>query len=369
MAIVITISPESAVSTLANCCPTCETPVLPNDVFAGASYIPFTLNMPDGTLVEELTIGGSGTVFNGSGILELLTPAEEGIILQVQVDDVNCKATACTVTVKAMPDLDCETPSERPCHIRVVESNFDVVEGIYGTITSLTVESYGALKYRLDNGEWKDSWTQIGVFLLGSSHTIGIKSKDNPNCRISYPLNVVQKVLNVGTPVAVPTLVPTTPSSPTPTPVTTPTTPSSPTPSTPTAEVYSMVRCDGTGVVQYMHKTADGLVGATVSATDAQCYTVTGIVYNVAAHGLGNGFVNCAACLGSSSPTTPALTYWKVMRCSTGVTYKTLTSAPTFNEPFQDGGGVNYVSLGSNSITVESDVGLLTAIGGTGCPP
>ena len=368
MAITVTASPQSGVTTLENCCPVCETPVLPNDVFEGATHIPFVLNMTDGTAVTESTIGGSGVVHNGTGVIELAEAAEEGQILQVQVDDVNCRATACLVTVKARPDLDCEAPLERPCNIRVVESNFEVIADIYGKLTSLTVESNGALRYRLDNGEWKDSWTDIGVFSLSTSHVLGIKSKDNPNCRISHTLTVVQKIITIDTPVAVPTLVPTTPSSPTPTPVTTPTTPTPLTPSTPTAEVYRLLRCDGTGIVQYMNKTIEGLVGSVVSATDGQCYTVTSVVTNVATHGLGNGYVSCAACLGVPPPSTPAYVYWVVQRCSDGTQFKTLTSAATFNERFQDGGGTLYVSLGSNYITTQSDIGALTATGFTGCP-
>lgn len=366
MAITITTSPESGVTTLENCCPVCETPVLPNDIFAGTIFIPFTLNMTDGTVVKELTVGGTGTVFNGSGIIELAEPAEEGVVLQVQVDDANCKATACTILVKPVPDIDCEAPRERPCHIRVVEATFNTFE-IYAELSSFTVESYGALKYRLDNGEWKDSWTEIGTFTLAASHTIGIKSKDNPNCRISYPVMVVQKIIS--TPVATPTLTPLTPTTPTtPTP-STPITPIVITPSTPTSEVYKIVKCDGSGDTRYMVKSVEGLVGAVVRTTTNQCYTVISIESNVATHNLSDGYVNCGACLGVPPPSTPTVTYWGVMRCDTGQHFKTLTSAPTFGEGFTDGGGTHYVSLGSNYITIESDIGVLTTTGAMGCPP
>ena len=366
MAITITTSPQSGVTTLQNCCPACETPVLPNDIFAGTTYIPFTLNMVDGTQVVEHTIGGTGTVFNGSGILELNEPATEGLVLQVQVDDVNCKATACTITVKPLPDIDCEAPNERPCWLRVVELSFQTFD-VYAELTSLTVEGYGALRYRLDGGEWKDSWTDIGTFTLGASHVIGIKSKDNPNCRLAHPVTVVQKIIS--TPVAVPTLTPLTPTTPTtPTPTTTPTTPTPLTPSTPVATVYKMVRCDGSGIIQYMTKTMSGLVGSVVSATDGQCYTVLLEESNVAVHNLANGYVSCGACLGVPPPSTPVATYWVVQRCSDGTQFKTLTSTPTFGQQLEDGGGAKYVSLGTSYITYQSDIGLLTPTGGTNCP-
>lgn len=370
MPVTITVSEESPITTLANCPVVCETPILPNEVFEGASYIPFTLNMQDGTQVKELTVGGTGKVLNGSGIIELDAPVVEGMILQIEVDDPKCKASACSVIVQPIPDPTCESPLIKPCHIRVVEANFEVISGIYGQLTSLTVESSGALKYRIDNGEWFDSWTDIGTFLLGSSHTIGIKSKNNPNCKIAYPLAVVQKILTVETPVAVPTYTPSTPSVPTPSTPSTPTPisgdffllqrcsdgvhfssysayigynqqvvdslgvyyiglgvlavsgelnvgtvvatggtgcPLIPTPSTPIALVYRIVRCEWP-VVMYMHNTISGLVGSYIKASDNQCYYVEALENNVATLYFSQAYVSCAACLGAGSPTPVAPT-------------------------------------------------------------
>ena len=176
------------------CCLECETPIVEATLYEGDCFISFSLNMPDGTLVNELTFGGWGTVFNGTGTIELDTPLTAGSVIQLQVNDSNCKALSCKVSVNSS-NSDCTNCEKKPeCHIRVVDIDI-ATSGNNGTINSLVLEKNSDLKYRLNGGAWIDDWRDLGFFALGESHTLGIKSVTNPNCRIVHTIITAIKIV------------------------------------------------------------------------------------------------------------------------------------------------------------------------------
>lgn len=180
------VSPASEPIIFPLCCEDCASPVIVSTLYAGDTYIPFSADMGDGISVETMS-GDAGVVYNGRGIIELSTPLAEGDTVQLKVGVIGCNAVSSVSTVKAVSD-DCDScPNPNSCHIRVLNVAVKY-EGInLVSISSLSVEAFGELRYRLDNGEWYSDWASIGSFNSLVNHTLGIKLVNNPSCRLEYP--------------------------------------------------------------------------------------------------------------------------------------------------------------------------------------
>ena len=172
------------------CCEECKSPQFVNDVYDGDTFIPYSLAMIDGTQVSIDSLGGDTFTFSERGCIELSTPLIAGQEIRLKVN--SCDIYSAPYTVKSKPQ-DCEFIPSMPCFIKVLNIQVETVDLIYGRIKSLNTSSYGELKYRINNGDWVDSWTELGKFPLNSGVTLGIKSKSSPTCKIEYPLLVIQK--------------------------------------------------------------------------------------------------------------------------------------------------------------------------------
>ena len=174
------------------CCPTCATPVVVSDLYVGATLIPYSLNMPDGTSVSYA--GNTTTTFDGKGVLTLAVALVEDDSVVISVASNNCTTESCPVVVKSSED-ECDCPIYNPCSINVNSLGYEVVDNNYGKISKLNVSSSGSLKYKLDSGEWKTNWNDINNFLLSDEHTLYIKVTNNPTCNIELPLVVLDRII------------------------------------------------------------------------------------------------------------------------------------------------------------------------------
>jgi hypothetical protein len=181
-----TVSRPSDIYRFLPCCNDCYNPIIATDIYEGDTYIPFVLDMEDGTIVTTLS-GDQGTVLNGTGVVELSQSVASGNTIQLMVVSDSCKATSTLVTVKAKVE-DCEScPSPNQCHIRLLSVSVKHIGINLVSINSLNVEAFGELRYKLDNGAWFSDWASIGSFDSRVNHTLGIKLVNNPSCRIEYP--------------------------------------------------------------------------------------------------------------------------------------------------------------------------------------
>lgn len=180
----------SEIFSIDECCDDCKSPQFVNDVYEGDTFIPYTLSMVDGTMVSVDSLGGDTLTFSERGCIELATPLIAGQEIRLKANE--CENYSPIYKVKSKPQ-DCDFAPPIPCFIKVLNIKVRTVNEIYGKIDSLNTSSYGELKYRIDNGDWVDSWTELGAFPLNSGVTLGIKSKSSPTCKIEYPLLVIQK--------------------------------------------------------------------------------------------------------------------------------------------------------------------------------
>lgn len=180
------VSEASDPYTFLPCCNDCFNPIIVSNLYEGDTYIPFSLDMEDGTIVKTLS-GDIGRVLDGKGVIELSEALTAGANIQLQVDSETCKAVSSIVKVKNVSE-DCDAcPNPNTCHIRLLNVSVKS-DGInLVSISKLNVEAFGELKYRLDNGEWFSDWGSIGSFSSLVNHTLGIKLVNNPSCRLEYP--------------------------------------------------------------------------------------------------------------------------------------------------------------------------------------
>lgn len=178
------------------CCIECKEPIITSELYEGFSYIPFELDMDDGTIVSETTLGGSGIVNNKKGIIELDKPMSAGVTVQLKVESEGCNAVSCTKVVLEN-NYDCDTcEAETPCHIRLINVEFESV-GNNARIADIDVEYSSPIQYSLNNSIWVDSPSQLGQVPLGGYYKLGMRATDNPNCRISEIISVIKKTTTV----------------------------------------------------------------------------------------------------------------------------------------------------------------------------
>jgi hypothetical protein len=181
-----TVSSPSGIYNFNPCCNDCFNPIIVTDLYEGDTYIPFSLDMEDGVVVSTLS-GEEGKVLDGVGVIELSNPLVAGESIQLKVNSDTCKAVSSVEIVKSVSD-DCDScANPNRCHIRLlsVAVKHDGVNLV--SLSSLSVEAFGELRYRLDNGLWFSDWASIGSFNSLVNHTLGIKLVNNPSCRIEYP--------------------------------------------------------------------------------------------------------------------------------------------------------------------------------------
>lgn len=168
------------------CCNDCYNPIIVSSLYEGDTYIPFSLDMEDGTVVKTAS-DDIGRVLDGKGLIELSEPLVSGANIQLQVDSETCKAVSSVVKVKAVSE-DCDSCANlNSCHIRLLNVSVKSDGVNLVSISKLNLEAFGELRYRLDNGEWFSDWSSIGSFSSLVNHTLGIKLVNNPACRIEYP--------------------------------------------------------------------------------------------------------------------------------------------------------------------------------------
>lgn len=182
----IEVSPISEPITFPACCVDCYNPIIASQLYAGDTYIPFSLDMIDGTVVYDSVNNNQGRVVNGAGVIELSEPLVAGSVVKIFVNESNCKSSSSEVTVLARPES-CDCPSVDNCHIRVIGVAIKKVGINSVALSYLSVEAFGELRYRIDNGEWFSDWASIGSFSSLTNHTLGIKLVNDPSCRIEYP--------------------------------------------------------------------------------------------------------------------------------------------------------------------------------------
>lgn len=199
MALTNNTSGISQSSTL-DCCGDCETPIILTELFQGQSLIPFSLNMADGTTVEEIHTANQGKVLNGRGVIEV-EPLRFGQLIELKVKEPKCEAISCVYVVNNQTD--CTSCGERPiCDIKIKTLTFGIVAEIYGTITELEVESYSPVEYQItDNdlgtySEWTSNWKEIPLFELNRQHTLTLRSD---GCESYTNIYVEKKMVNVPT--------------------------------------------------------------------------------------------------------------------------------------------------------------------------
>jgi hypothetical protein len=190
------IADESNFITFPACCIDCKTPSIIGDLYEDQLFIAFTCDMPDGTRVAELITGGVGVIYDGMGVIELNKKLKAGNVVKLQVSDPICKAISSHVIVKSK-DVGCvDCGDDVPCYIRITDIKTSVT-GSLATITLLNTESSGVIAYRLDSGEWVDTIEELGTLTVGVGHTIGLKDKNNPICRMEHPMLVLHKIITV----------------------------------------------------------------------------------------------------------------------------------------------------------------------------
>lgn len=173
-------------------CPqSCNKPIFVSELYEGDTYIPYYLDMVDGSTVYlDGTINNSIT-YQEKGLIEASTALVKGQIVRLFVN--GCDTYSESYIVKSRPE-DCDFIQQTPCYIKVLDIQVETVDLLFGKIKSLNVASYGDLKYRINNGDWYDSWTQLGKFPLSTGVNLQIKSKANPSCKIEFPMLVIQKL-------------------------------------------------------------------------------------------------------------------------------------------------------------------------------
>jgi hypothetical protein len=182
---------ESQEFTIESCCDYCNKPIFVSELYEGDTYIPYYLDMVDGSMVIlDGTINQGGT-FQQKGLIEVSTPLVKGQVVRLFVD--GCDTYSESLIVKSRPE-DCDFAQQIPCYIKVLDIKVETVDLLFGKIKSLNVSSYGDLKYRINNGDWYDSWTQLDKFPLSTGVNLQIKSKANPSCKIEFPMLVIQKL-------------------------------------------------------------------------------------------------------------------------------------------------------------------------------
>lgn len=182
----IILSPASEPVLFPACCVDCFNPIIVSTLYEGDTYIPFSLDMLDGTQVYDSVTNSYGTVVDGAGVVELSEPLQAGAGVSIIVDDTSCKSASTVSVVLSKPDS-CDCPSVDNCHVRVMSVSIKIVGVNLVELSYLSVESNGEMRYRLDNGEWVSDWAKIGSFSSLVNHTLGIKLVNNPSCRIEYP--------------------------------------------------------------------------------------------------------------------------------------------------------------------------------------
>ena len=182
---------ESQEFTIEVCCEYCNKPIFVSELYEGDTYIPYYLDMVDGSIVIlDGTINQAGTV-QQKGLIEVSTPLVKGQVVRLFVN--GCDTYSESYIVKSRPE-DCDFIQQTPCYIKVLDIQVETVDLLFGKIKSLNVASYGDLKYRINNGDWYESWTQLGKFPLSTGVNLQIKSKANPSCKIEFPMLVIQKL-------------------------------------------------------------------------------------------------------------------------------------------------------------------------------
>ena len=182
---------ESQEFSIETCCENCNKPIFVSELYEGDTHIPYYLDMVNGSIVIlDGTVNQTST-FQQKGLIEASTPLVKGQVVRLFVD--SCDTYSESYIVKARPD-DCDTTQQTPCYIKVLDIQVETVDLLFGKIKSLNVASYGDLKYRINNGDWYDSWTLLGKFPLNNGVNLQIKSKANPSCKIEFPMLVIQKL-------------------------------------------------------------------------------------------------------------------------------------------------------------------------------
>jgi hypothetical protein len=187
----ITVSLEGEEFSLPYCCEECNKPTFVSELYEGDTYIPYYLDMVDGSFVIlDGTTNGAYT-YQQKGLIEASAPLVKGQVVRLFAD--GCDTYSESYIVKARPE-DCDFMQQTPCYIKVLDIQVETVDLLFGKIKSLNVASYGDLKYRINNGDWYDSWTLLGKFPLNNGVNLQIKSKANPSCKIEFPMLVIQKL-------------------------------------------------------------------------------------------------------------------------------------------------------------------------------
>jgi hypothetical protein len=182
---------ESEEFSIEVCCENCNKPIFVSELYEGDTYIPYYLDMVNGSIVIlDGTVNQTST-FQQKGLIEASTPLVKGQVVRLFVD--SCDTYSESYIVKARPE-DCDFMQQTPCYIKVLDIQVETVDLLFGKIKSLNVASYGDLKYRINNGDWYDSWTLLGKFPLNNGVNLQIKSKANPSCKIEFPMLVIQKL-------------------------------------------------------------------------------------------------------------------------------------------------------------------------------
>lgn len=193
MAITNDITGASQASTL-DCCGDCDSPVLIGHIFQGDTMIPFSLAMPDGTLVEEIHSGNSAKIVDGFGVIEI-EPARHGQQIELKVREEKCQAISCLYVVSPRDRCISCGDVER-CDIKIKNLELRVVGDFYGDILNLEVESYRPVEYKLENSGWVSNWREIPNFELNKTHILYLRSGD---CTIQHEIFVENQIVYVPT--------------------------------------------------------------------------------------------------------------------------------------------------------------------------
>ena len=190
--IVATVSPLGGVVSYPICCGVCDTPQITSDIYDGASFIPFSLDMPDGTKVVEVRVGGFGYVYDGRGVIELNEPLSTGSTIQLSVNESGCNVIGEPVKVKRREDnCECLSPSS-DCNIAFKSFQAETFGNSFGKITNIEIDSSSDVYYRIGDSPWVDDISLLPVLIPNRSVSLGIKSKSDPSCRREVVIGVVR---------------------------------------------------------------------------------------------------------------------------------------------------------------------------------
>lgn len=182
---------ESQEFSIEACCENCNKPIFVSELYEGDTYIPYYLDMVDGSVVVLDGTANNCITYQQKGLIEASSALVKGQVVRLFVN--TCDTYSESYIVKSRPE-DCDFIQQTPCYIKVLDIQVETVDLLFGKIKSLNVASYGDLKYRINNGDWYDSWTQLGKFPLSTGVNLQIKSKANPSCKIEFPMLVIQKL-------------------------------------------------------------------------------------------------------------------------------------------------------------------------------